>query len=50
MEVNKRNPTKRPYRILSYNLLIRIYGENPRKGNRERAIENIRKKSFLYFE
>ena len=46
MEVNKKNPTikdrkvKRPYKILPYNLFIRMYRENPRKDNRERTIEN----------
>ena len=50
VEVSKRNPTvqdrktKRPYEILSCNLLTKIYRKNPRKDSRERAIENIRKK------
>ena len=26
-----------------------MYGENPKKGNRERAVKNIRKKIVLIF-
>ena len=55
IEVNKRNPTiqdrkaKRLYKIVSYNLFTRMHRENPRKGSRERAVENIRGKIASIF-
>ena len=40
---------KRLYKILSYNLLTKIYKENPKKDSRERAVENIREKIISIF-
>ena len=48
MEISKRNPitqdkkAKKPCKILPRDLFIRMYGKNPRKGSRERAIKNMR--------
>ena len=55
MEISKRNPisqdkkAKKPYKILSCNLFIRMYRKNPRKSNRERAVKNMRKKIVFIF-